>query len=46
MITALKCGKMMAIPATAIHYLPLVNINYLVAVMAEAGMDPQMRNQA
>ena len=46
MITALKRGKMMAIPATAIHYLPLVNINYLVAVMAEAGMDPQMRNQA
>lgn len=46
MITVLKRGKMAAIPATAAHYLPLVNINYLVAVMAEAGIDPQMRNQA
>ena len=45
LIRNLATGKLTAIPGSTRHWLPLVSVDYLVALMVAAAFDPAMANQ-
>lgn len=45
LIRGLATGKLTAIPGSPRHWLPLVSVDYLVALMVAAAFDPAMANQ-